>query len=769
MIKEIFIQEKRPHESGAKHVSGYANYTDDISEPEGTLYGAIGWAKKSHAIIKKIDLKNVIKSEGVVAVVTSKDIPGRNDVGPVYDGDPIFPKKKVEYFGQPLFAVAAESTELARKAVLKAKISYKTLKPIIKIKDALKKKSFVLKAQTIKKGDPVKRIREAVNSLKGEFTTGSQEHFALEGQVAFVIPQEDNDFKVYSSTQHPSETQQIIAKMLDQKSNTITVRVRRIGGGFGGKETQSFIFAAVCTLLAKKTKFPVKLRMDRDDDIIITGKRHDFYSEYEVGYDELGVIEGLKIKLASRCGISPDLSGAINARALLHIDNAYFLANVSVENYLCKTNTSSSTAFRGFGGNQGMMVIENIIDNIARSLKKDPSEIRRRNFYQKEKKNITHYGMKIEDNVIHEIFDSLIRSSNYKSRQLNIKKFNLENKYLKKGIAITPVKFGISFTTWHLNQAGALVHIYYNDGSVHVNTGAVEMGQGTYTKIAQLAANELGLPFNKIKVSATRTDKVPNTSASAASSTTDLNGAAALNAIHKIKQNLASFVKRKYKMKNGEAIYENGLVKFKGKSFRFNSLIKEAYLNRVSLSSSGFYATPKIHFNKKKFLGRPFLYFCYGAAVSEVLIDTLTGENKILRVDIIHDAGRAINPAIELGQIEGGFVQGAGWLTMEEVNWKSNGQLITHSPSTYKIPAVNDMPEKFNVEIYKYGKNKENVVNKSKTTGEPPLMNAMSVFFAIKDAIASVGDYNIIPIINAPATPEKILMSIKNLKRNYEK
>jgi len=358
----------------------------------------------------------------------------------------------------------------------------------------------------------------------------------------------------------------------------------------------------------------------------------------------------------------------------------------------------------------------------------------------------------------------LIKTSNYKSRQLNIKKFNLNNKYLKKGIAITPVKFGISFTTWHLNQAGSLVHIYCNDGSVHVNTGAIEMGQGTYTKIAQLAANELGLPFNKIKVSATRTDKVPNTSASAASSTTDLNGAAALNAIYKIKQNLASFVKRKYKVKNSEAIYENGLVKFKGKSFRFNALIKEAYLNRVSLSSSGFYVTPKIHFDKNTFLGRPFLYFCYGAAVSEVLIDTLTGENKILRVDIIHDAGRAINPAIELGQIEGGFVQGAGWLTMEEVIWQSNGQLTTHSPSTYKIPAVNDMPEKFNVEIYKYGKNRENVVNKSKTTGEPPLMNAMSVFFAIKDAIASVGDYNITPIITAPATPEKILMSIKNLK-----
>ena len=766
MTKEKFIQEKRSHESGKKHVSGYAYYTDDIFEPEGTLYGAIGWSKKSHAIIKKINLDKVIKSEGVIGVVTNKDIPGRNDVGPVYDGDPIFPENKAEYFGQPLFAVAAKSTELARKAVLKAKIIYKTLKPIVEIKDALRKKSFVLKGQVIKKGDPAKKIREAANRLKGNFTTGSQEHFALEGQVSFAIPREDNDFTVYSSTQHPSETQQILAKMLNQKSNSITVIVRRIGGGFGGKETQSFIFAAICTLLAKKTKRPVKLRVDRDDDIIITGKRHDFYSEYEVGFDELGVIEGLNIKLASRCGISPDLSGAINVRALIHIDYAYYLPNVQVENFLCKTNTSSSTAFRGFGGNQGMMVIENIIDNISRSLKKDPSEIRRRNFYQKKKKNITHYGMKIEDNVIHEIFDSLIKSSNYKSRKIEVKRFNSKNKYLKRGISINPVKFGISFTTWHLNQAGALVHIYSNDGSVHVNTGAIEMGQGTYTKIAQLVANELGLSYNKIKVSATRTDKVPNTSASAASSTTDLNGAAAINAVNRIKQNLAVYVKRKYKVKNGEAIYENGLVKFKGKSFRFNALIKEAYLNRVSLSSSGFYATPKIHFDKKTFLGRPFLYFCYGAAVTEVMIDTMTGENKILRVDIIHDAGRAINPAIELGQIIGGFAQGAGWLTMEEVNWKSNGEITTHSPSTYKIPAVSDMPDKFNVEIYRHGVNKENVINKSKTTGEPPLMNAMSVFFAIKDAIASVSNYNKAPIINAPATPEKILMSIKNLERN---
>ena len=761
MNSNSFVMESRPHESGTKHVSGYANYIDDIIEPEGTLYGAIGYSKKAYAIIKKLDLREVWKSEGVVSVVTSADIPGRNDVGAVHDGDPIFPKK-AEYFGQPLFAVAATSTELARKAVLKAKIFYKTLKPVIDIKEALRKKLFVLKGRKIKRGDPSKKINKAKNFLKDSFILGSQEHFSLEGQIAFVIPKEDNDFKIYSSTQHPGETQQIIAKMLNQKNNTINVEVRRIGGGFGGKETQSFIFAAICTLLSKKTKLPVKLRMDRDDDILITGKRHDFHSDYEVGFNNRGVIEGVKIKLASRCGISPDLSGAINSRALLHIDNAYYLSDISVDNYLCKTNTSSSTAFRGFGGNQGMMVIENIIDNVARFLSKDSAEIRKINFYQKNKKNITHYGMKIEDNIINEIFSKLIKSSNYKNRRLNIKKFNLKNKYLKKGLAITPVKFGISFTTRHLNQAGALVHIYYADGSIHVTTGAVEMGQGTYTKIAQLVANEFGLPFNKIKVSSTRTDKVPNTSASAASSTTDLNGAAAINAVNKIKENLALFVKRKYKVKSDKPVYRNSMVKFKGKTFLFNSLVKEAYLNRVSLSSSGFYSTPKIHFNNKTFLGRPFLYFCYGAAVSEVLVDTLTGENKILRVNILHDHGRAINPAIEKGQIEGGFVQGAGWLTIEEVNWKSNGELTTHSPSTYKIPAVNDMPEKFNVEIYK-NLNKENVVNKSKTTGEPPLMLAMSVFFAIKDAIASVRNYTKIPKLNSPATPEAILLSIKNL------
>jgi len=765
MKKQEYFSEKRLHDSAYKHVSGFAEYTDDIKEPDSTLYGAIGWSKKAHAIIKKIDLRNVISSEGVISVVTSEDIPGRNDVGPVFDGDPIFTNKKVEYYGQPLFAVAALSTEFARKAVLKAKVYYKELKPIVTIKDSLAKKKLLFKVRKIKRGHPNKALSNSKHRLKGNFTTGSQEHFYLEGQAAFAIPNEDNNMVIYSSTQHPSETQQIVAKMLNQKSNSITVLVRRIGGGFGGKET-NFMTASICSLLAYKTKCPVKLRLDRDDDIVITGKRHEFFSDYEVGFNDEGEIKSLKLKLSSKCGMSPDLSLAINERALLHIDNAYFIPNLEVQNYLCKTNTSTSTAFRGFGGNQGMMSIENIIDNISRYLGKDPLEIRKKNFYKKNRRNITHYGMKIEDNVINEIFNKLIKKSNYKKRYSKIKKFNLKNKYKKKGIAITPVKFGISFTTIHLNQAGALVHIY-TDGSVHLNHGGIEMGQGTHTKIAQLVSKSFGIPYEKVQISSTNTSKVPNTSASAASSTTDLNGAAALDAVKKIKLNLEKFIKNKYKISaKKNVVYKNEKILIGKYIFKFNDIVQEAYLNRISLSSNGFYSTPKINFNKQKFYGRPFLYFCYGAAVTEVTLDTLTGENIIDKVDILHDAGNAINPALELGQIEGGFVQGQGWLTMEEVNWKANGQITTFSPSTYKIPAVSDMPKKFNVEIYKEGKNKEEVVNKSKTTGEPPLMLAMSVFFAIKDAIASTSNYRKIPNLDAPATPEKILLSINKLKKN---
>tara|TARA_B100000963_G_scaffold176047_1_gene153080 strand:- start:7921 stop:10221 length:2301 start_codon:yes stop_codon:yes gene_type:complete len=760
---EALFNKDLPHDSGVKHVSGFAEYTDDISEPLNTLYGAIGWSKKAHAKIKKINLEKVKSSEGVVSVVTYLDIPGRNDVGPVFDGDPIFPKKKVEYYGQPLFAVAATSMELARKAVLKAKIDYQELKPIITIKDALKKNKLLFKPRVIKKGNPSQKINKSKNKLSGSFTTGSQEHFYLEGQVSLVIPKEDNNFLIYSSTQHPSETQQILAKMLNQKSNSIDVLVRRIGGGFGGKET-NFITSAICCLLSYKTKKPIKLRLDRDDDIIITGKRHDFFSNYEVGFDDSGRINGLKLKLASRCGMSPDLSLAINERALLHVDNAYFLKDLEVKNYLCKTNTASSTAFRGFGGNQGMMAIENILDNISRFLKKDPAEVRKINFYGQKNRNTTHYGMKIKDNVINELFENLKIKSNYKKRFQKIRQFNQINKFKKKGIAITPVKFGISFTTIHLNQAGALVHIY-TDGSIYMNHGGIEMGQGTHTKIAQLVSNSLGVPYDKVKISSTNTSKVPNTSASAASSTTDLNGAATLNAVSKIKSNLNNFIKKKYKIfSKQDPLYKDGNIQFGNRIFNFDQIIKEAYLNRVSLSSSGFYSTPKINFDKKKFKGRPFYYFCYGAAVTEVTIDTLTGESILDRVDILQDAGNAINPALEHGQIEGGFVQGQGWLTMEEVIWGEDGKIKTFSPSTYKIPAVTDIPKIFNVEIFKKGLNVEKVVNKAKTTGEPPLMLAMSVFFAIKDAIASISNYKKTPDLDAPATPEKILLSIKKLK-----
>ncbi len=763
MKKEMLFNKNLAHDSGIKHVSGFAEYTDDISEPIGTHYGAIGWSKKAHAKIIKINLEKVRKSEGVISVITHLDIPGRNDVGPVFDGDPIFPKKKVEYYGQPLFAVAATSMELARKAVLKAKINYQELKPVITINDALKKNNLLFKPRIIKKGNPNQKIIKSKNNIKGNFTTGSQEHFYLEGQVALVVPKEDSNFLVYSSTQHPSETQQILAKMLKQKSNSIDVLVRRIGGGFGGKET-NFITSAICCLLSFKTKKPIKLRLDRDDDIIITGKRHDFFSDYEVGFDDKGLINGLKIKIASRCGMSPDLSLAINERALLHLDNAYFLKDIEVKNYLCKTNTASSTAFRGFGGNQGMMAIENILDNISRYLKKDPAEVRKVNFYGKKNRNVTHYGMKIKDNVINELFEELINKSNYKNRAHKIKQFNKINKLKKKGIAITPVKFGISFTTIHLNQAGALVHIY-TDGSIHMNHGGIEMGQGTHTKIAQLVSNSLGVPYEKVKISETNTSKVPNTSASAASSTTDLNGAATLNAVSKIKSNLNNFIKKKYKIySKNEPIYKSGNIYFGNRIFNLDLIIKEAYLNRISLSSSGFYSTPKINFNKKIFKGRPFYYFCYGAAVTEVTIDTLTGESILERVDILQDAGNAINPALEYGQIEGGFVQGQGWLTMEEVIWGDDGKIKTFSPSTYKIPAVTDIPKIFNVEIFKKGLNVEKVVNKAKTTGEPPLMLAMSVFFAIKDAISSISNYQITPNLDAPATAEKILLSIKKLK-----
>ena len=746
------------HESAVKHVTGKAIYTDDISEPKNLLHAVIGYSNCSKGVIKKIDYKDVLSSEGVVDIITEKDIEGINDVGPIFKGDKIFTSKNIEYYGQPIFAVIAKTNNLAKKAALKVKIDLKISKPIVSIEEALKKKSFVLKPKHLTRGDIKDGFKKSDNILKGKLYSGGQDHFYLEGQIAMTIPQEDNNFLVYSSTQHPSETQQIIGKVLKQNYNSIHVIVRRIGGGFGGKETQSFLFAAITSIAAKKLSKPVKLRVDRDDDMIMTGKRHDFLFDYEVGFNNSGEILALKIMMASRCGISPDLSGAINDRAIYHIDNAYFLPNIEINSYRCKTNTVSNTAFRGFGGPQGMFCIENIIENIAQKLNREASEIRKINFYKDKIKNTTHYGMRITDNVIEDIFNKLIKKSNYKKRKAEINNFNKKNKVLKKGIAITPVKFGISFTTTHLNQGGALVHIY-TDGSIHLNHGGIEMGQGLMTKLALVASNEFGLNYEHIKISSTDTEKVPNTSASAASATTDINGAAIVNAINNIKSGLNEFIYDYFKT-NSKIKYENNFVYFDKRKISFKELINTAYLNRIPLSSSGFYKTNKINVNTKTLQGRPFLYFTYGAAVTEVIIDKLTGENKILQVDIIHDVGNSINKRIDKGQIEGGYIQGLGWLTTEEVSWKSNGVLTTHSPSTYKIPTAGETPFKFNVEIYDRGFNKEKVINRSKAVGEPPFMLAISSFIALKDAVYNANKGKNSENLIAPATAENILKSL---------
>ena len=746
------------HESAVKHVTGKAIYTDDISEPKNLLHAVIGYSNCSKGVIKKIDYKDVLSSEGVVDIITEKDIEGINDVGPIFKGDKIFTSKNIEYYGQPIFAVIAKTNNLAKKAALKVKIDLKISKPIVSIEEALKKKSFVLKPKHLTRGNIKDGFKKSDNILKGKLYSGAQDHFYLEGQIAMTIPQEDNNFLVYSSTQHPSETQQIIGKVLKQNYNSIHVIVRRIGGGFGGKETQSFLFAAITSIAAKKLSKPVKLRVDRDDDMIMTGKRHDFLFDYEVGFNNSGEILALKIMMASRCGISPDLSGAINDRAIYHIDNAYFLPNIEINSYRCKTNTVSNTAFRGFGGPQGMFCIENIIENIAQKLNREASEIRKINFYKDKIKNTTHYGMRITDNVIEDIFNKLIKKSNYKKRKIEIDNFNKKNKVLKKGIAITPVKFGISFTTTHLNQGGALVHIY-TDGSIHLNHGGIEMGQGLMTKLALVASNEFGLNYEHIKISSTDTEKVPNTSASAASATTDINGAAIVNAINNIKSGLNEFIYDYFKT-NSKIKYENNFVYFDKRKISFKELINTAYLNRIPLSSSGFYKTNKINVNTKTLQGRPFLYFTYGAAVTEVIIDKLTGENKILQVDIIHDVGNSINKRIDKGQIEGGYIQGLGWLTTEEVSWKSNGVLTTHSPSTYKIPTAGETPFKFNVEIYDRGFNKEKVINRSKAVGEPPFMLAISSFIALKDAVYNANKGNNSENLIAPATAENILKSL---------
>ena len=759
------VRKKLPHDSAAKHVSGEAIYIDDIPEPRNLLHAYIGMSPIAHGRIKKLDLEPVREVPGVAAAMAASDLPTRhNDIGPGFAGDPVFAEKLVEYAGQSVFAVAAETRALARDAATKAVVEYQELPAILSIEEALKKKAYVLPTVTLTRGDAAKAIARAPRRITGRLGIGGQDHFYLEGQIAMAMPGEDGDMLVYSSTQHPSEIQHHVAHILDLDSHAVTVETRRMGGGFGGKETQGALFAVIAALLAQKTGRPVKLRADRDDDMILTGKRHDFIADYDVGFDDEGRIRGASFMLASRCGMSPDLSGPVNDRAVFHADNAYYLPHATIVSHRCKTHTVSNTAFRGFGGPQGMMAVEYAMDEIARTLGLDPLTVRKRNYYGKRDRNITPYTMKVEDNILPELTAELEKSADYWKRRKDIASWNATSPFLKRGLALTPVKFGISFTATVFNQAGALV-LVYTDGSVKLNHGGTEMGQGLNTKVAQIVADEFGIDFAKVKITATTTGKVPNTSATAASSGTDLNGAAAQNAARIIKARLIKFAAAHFKVAPGKIVFADNEVRLGAKkAMKFPDFIKLAYSKRISLSATGYFATPKVAYDPVTMRGRPFFYFAYGAAASEVLIDTLTGEYKVERVDILHDVGQSINPAIDMGQIEGGFIQGMGWLTSEELYWDGKGRLMTHAPSTYKIPACSDLPRVFNARIAEWSLNREDVVHRSKAVGEPPLMLAISVFHAIKDAIASVCDYQMSPQLDAPATPERVLNAIDALR-----
>jgi xanthine dehydrogenase large subunit len=753
------------HDSAELHVSGAARYVDDLPEPPGTLYAAIGMSTEAHARVLSMDLDDVRRAEGVAAVVTATDIPGVNNIGPVLPDEPALARDLVQFRGQPLFAVAASSVELARRAARLGRIAYQPLEPVVTIEQALQRQQFVLPSVACQRGDPGK-LANASHRIKGSLRCGGQEHFYLEGQVAFAIPGERDEMLVHSSTQHPTEVQHLVAAALGVAEAKVTVELRRLGGGFGGKETQAAIYAVVAALLARATGRPVKMRADRDDDMVASGKRHDFLYDYEVGFDGTGRIEALDLMLASRCGLSADLSGAVNDRAVFHCDNAYFLPDVRIVSHRCRTNTVSSTAFRGFGGPQGMFAAEGVIAAISRRLGLDPLDVRKRNLYGPAPRDVTHYGMTLKDNVLPELIGDLEKRSDYRERRRAVAAFNQSNGVFRKGLALTPVKFGISFTAIPMNQAGALVHIY-TDGSVHLNHGGTEMGQGLFIKVAQMVADELQIDLERVHITATSTGKVPNTSPTAASSGTDLNGEAARDACRTLKQRLARHCAQACGVSPEEVRFSKNQVIAGAKTLSFTQLVREAYLARVPLSATGYWRTPGIHFDRERWRGEPFFYFAYGAAVSEVVIDTLTGESRLLRADLLHDAGRSLNPAVDRGQIEGGFIQGMGWLTMEELVWDAQGRLLTHAPSTYKIPVASDCPPAFNVWLWERGANVQDVAHRSKAVGEPPLMLALSVFHAIYDAVGATRASREPVPLEAPATPENILKAIHELRRDH--
>src|SRR5476651_731896 len=751
------------HDSADKHVSGEAVYIDDRLEFPNQLHVYARLSDRAHARVIRVDTAPCHAFEGVRIVITHEDIPGLKDIGPLLPGDPLLAIDVVEFVGQPVLAVAARDLETARKAAMAAVIEYEDLTPVLDVVEAFRKKHFVLDSHTHQRGDSAGALATAKNRIQGTLHIGGQEHFYLETQISSVMPTEDGGMIVYCSTQNPTEVQKLVAEVLGVSMNKIVVDMRRMGGGFGGKETQAASPACLCAVVARLTGQPTKMRLPRVEDMLMTGKRHPFYIEYDVGFDDSGRLHGIQLELAGNCGCSPDLSNSIVDRAMFHADNAYYLGDATVNGHRCKTNTASNTAYRGFGGPQGMVAIEEVMDCIARYLGKDPLEVRKANHYGKTERNVTHDYQTVEHNMLEEITADLEASSDYAARREAIRAYNAGSPILKKGLALTPVKFGISFTASFLNQAGALIHIY-TDGSIHLNHGGTEMGQGLNVKVAQVVAEVFQVDIDRIQITATNTDKVPNTSPTAASSGADLNGKAAQNAAEILKQRLVEFAARQYKVEESEVEFRNGHVRAGETILSFETLAQQAWVGQVSLSSTGYYKTPKIFYDRTQARGRPFYYFAFGAACVEVVVDTLTGEYKMLRTDILHDVGASLNPAIDIGQVEGGYIQGAGWLTTEELVWNTKGKLMTNGPAGYKIPAVADMPLDLRVKLVENRKNPEDTVFHSKAVGEPPFMLGIAVWCALKDAVASCGITGQVPVLDAPATPERVLKAITLLQ-----
>lgn len=794
------------HDAAPLHVTGQARYVDDLSMAN-ALHLAFGLSTVAHGEITGLDLSAVRAAPGVVAVLSAEDFDEMPDCSPSAHDEPLLAVGKVHYVGQPVFLVVADSHLAARKAARLGKVSYRELPALLTVDDALAANSRFEQGPVVwAKGDAARAIENALHVVEGSFEVGGQEHFYLEGQVAACLPQEGGDMVVHSSTQHPTEVQHKVAHALHLPMSAVRVEVRRMGGGFGGKESQGNALAIACAVAARATGRPCRMRYDRDDDMVITGKRHDLRILYRAGVDGEGRILGLEFTHLFRCGWSQDLSLPVADRAMLHSDNCYHLQHVRIESHRLKTNTCSATAYRGFGGPQGMVGIERVMDHVAFVVGREPLEVRRANFYRgmqaadasggdisakmkgqgsgaevdltsrgaaapvgshelapDGRVQTTPYHMPVEDFIGHELVAELERTSDYRARKAAIAAWNARSPVLKRGIALTPVKFGISFTLTWLNQAGALVHVY-QDGSIALNHGGTEMGQGLFQKVAQVTASVFGLDVGMVKITATDTGKVPNTSATAASSGSDLNGMAAKAAAETIRGRLAEFIAEKHQVKPSTVKFVDGTVKVAGEVYDWARVVAWAYQARVSLSSTGYYATPKIIWDRVKGTGRPFFYFAYGAAVTEVVIDRLTGENRILRADLLHDTGTSLNPALDIGQVEGAYVQGAGWLTTEELVWDGKGRLATHAPSTYKIPACSDRPDVFNVALW--GKpNREDSVGKSKAVGEPPFMLGISALYALSDAVAACGDGSVYPALDAPATAERVLMAVRRVER----